>query len=97
MRVGRAKYSQVGPTAPDFRTAYSPRISHDKIVEAGRCARPGKVLTGLGWVIKWDGVCISRMGGHGGPPLQSLFNAGRPNAREKCGLGGNPDECCYPT
>ena len=47
------------------------RISHDKIVGAGRCARPEKVLTGLGWLIKWDGVCISRMGGHGGPPLRT--------------------------
>ena len=32
---------------------------------------PREVLTGLGWVIEWDGVCISRMGGHGGPPVQT--------------------------
>ena len=38
-------------------------------------------------MIEWDGVCISRMGGHGGPPLRTKpVNAGRPNAREKCGL-----------
>ncbi len=31
-----------------------------------------KALAGLGCVIAWDGVCISRMGGHGGPPLQMV-------------------------
>ena len=45
------------------------RISHDKPVGAGRCARP-EALAGLGCMIAWDGVCISQMGGHGGPPLQ---------------------------
>ncbi len=45
-----------------------------------------RVLTGLGWVIEWDGVCIVRMGGHGGPPLQRSFNAARPPGGEKSGL-----------
>ena len=50
--------------------AASPHFSRQTV---GADARPGllKVLTGLGWVIEWDGVCISRMGGHGGPPLQT--------------------------
>ena len=47
----------------------SPHFSR-QTSRGGPLRPPREALAGLGCVIEWDGVCISRMGGHGGPPLQ---------------------------
>ena len=56
---------------------------------------PREALVGLGCVIQWDGVCISRMGGLGGPPLQIKSVQRRSSERsgeKRAGLGQNGRE-----
>ncbi len=61
-------------------------FSHVKTVGAGRCARPEKVLNGVGLGGGMGRRVHFTKGRTRRSALQSSFNAGRPNVREKCGL-----------